>query len=211
MSMGSHLTKSMGGYKYDSVAQRLKKERYHGRGKLKDRIFNQTADKVKSWDVKPSEEYFEQLFRVSKNQIIWGGNYFGLPPTRGVICWDKMQPWENFSQWEMAWTSFDYPAALFKFSNTGGANVEKKIHPTQKPVALYAWLLQRFAKPGNTVLDTHLGSGSSRVAAYKLGFDFYGCEIDREYFEASKKRFEEKCLNVIQTESGDKIEQLSLF
>ena len=140
---------------------------------------------ISAWDSKPPKEYFVELFRVSKNQIIWGGNYFDLPPTRCVICWDKCQPWENFSQWEMAWTSFGKPAGLFKFDNRTG----DKIHPTQKPVALYEWLLTHYAKPGDKILDTHLGSGSSRIAAYDLGFDFVGCEIDPDYFKAQEERF----------------------
>ena len=120
-----------------------------------------------------------------------GGNYFHLPPTRCIICWDKMQPWENFSQFEMAWTSFDKPAMLLSLSNRGGANLEKKIHPTQKPVKLYAWILKRLANDGNKILDTHLGSGSSRIAAYNMGFDFVGFELDKEYFEAQEKRFKD--------------------
>ena len=106
----------------------LPKDSTHGRGKLKHRILN--AGHIQDWDVAPSKEYFDELFRVSKHQIIWGGNYFDLPPTRGIICWDKCQPWENFSQWEMAWTSFDTPASLFRFDN----RTRDKIHPTQKPV-----------------------------------------------------------------------------
>ena len=140
---------------------------------------------ISAWDSKPPKEYFVELFRVSKNQIIWGGNYFDLPPTRCVICWDKCQPCENFSQWEMAWTSFGKPAGLFKFDNRTG----DKIHPTQKPVVLYEWLLTHYAKPGDKILDTHLGSGSSRIAAYNLGFDFVGCEIDPDYFKAQEERF----------------------
>ncbi len=140
-----------------------------------------------NWDSEiPSEEYFTELFRVSKYQIIWGGNYFPLPPTRCVVCWDKEQPWENFSQWEMAWTSFDRPAALFKRSNGG---VEPgKIHPTQKPVKLYAWLLHKFAKPGMTILDTHLGSGSIAIACHYFGAHLTACEIDQDYFTAACAR-----------------------
>jgi site-specific DNA-methyltransferase (adenine-specific) len=132
-----------------------------------------------SWDVVPSPEYFKELFRVSVNQIVWGGNYFALPPSRCVIAWDKMQPWENFSQWEMAWTSFDKPARLFQFDNrTGG-----KIHPTQKPVELYRWLLHNYAIPGQKILDTHLGSGSIAVACHYQGFRLVGSELDRVNFE----------------------------
>lgn len=136
----------------------------------------------------PDAEYFRELFRISKNQIIWGGNYFDLPPTRCIVCWDKIEPWENFSQVEIAWTSFDKPAKLFKHGNHGMHS--KKIHPTQKPVELYEYLIDRFALPGNKIFDSHMGSGSSRIAAYKMGYDFYGCEINKDYFEAQEKRFE---------------------
>ena len=155
----------------------LDKKSTHGRGKLKDRSLNR--GNIQKWDIRPNQEYFDELFRVSRNQIIWGGNYFNLPPSRGIVCWDKMQPWENFSQVELAWTSFDCPASLIRLSNTGGANKETKIHPTQKPVALYHFLLKKFVRSGNRLLDTHLGSGSSRIAAYKMGFDFWGTEIDK--------------------------------
>ncbi|MGN6417764.1 MAG: DNA methyltransferase [Pseudobacter sp.] len=191
MQLGSHPNRSrtdgFGSGPAISTAARLKKERYHGRGGLKDRAFNSMN---MEWDVPPTEEYFQELFRVSKNQIIWGGNYFYLPTTRCVICWDKMQPWENFSQWEMVWTSFDKPASIFRYSNTGGANAEKKIHPTQKPVQLYRWLLNKYADSGNKILDTHMGSQSSRIASYDMGFDYVGFEIDQDFFAAGSKRFD---------------------
>lgn len=156
-----------------------------GKGKLRNRVFNNGS--IDKWDKAPSEEYFRELFRISVNQIIWGGNYFNLPPTRCIIVWDKMQPWENFSQVEIAWTSFKGPAQLFKYDNrTGG-----KIHPTQKPTALYAWIYRRYAKEGDKILDTHLGSGSSRIAAYDAGLDFVGCEINKEYFDLQEKRWED--------------------
>jgi site-specific DNA-methyltransferase (adenine-specific) len=129
MQMGSAPNRSgKGQYPGTTTAVRLKKGRLNaGSGKLKDRILN-TSDC--GWDFeKPNPEYFGELFRVSKNQIIWGGNYFLLPPSRGMICWDKLQPWDNFSQFELAWTSFDKPARMFRYSNTGGANIEKKSTP----------------------------------------------------------------------------------
>ena len=160
-----------------------------GKGKLKNRRWNRTAKRCNQWDKAPSKEYFVELFRVSENQIIFGGNYFMLPPTRGFIVWDKCQPFPSFSACEFAWTSFTNPAKIFHFDNrTGG-----KIHPAQKPVALYKWILSHYAKAGDTILDTHLGSGSSRIAAYDMGFDFIGTEIDREYFEEQEKRFKEHC------------------
>jgi site-specific DNA-methyltransferase (adenine-specific) len=179
---------SKDGGKLYSTAVKMKNRLNQGGGKLKNRALN-TSDT--SWDVAPSPEYFDELRRVSKNQIIWGGNYFNLPPSRGIIVWDKLQPWDNFSQVEIAWTSFDRPARLFRFSTTGGAKNERKIHPTQKPVSLYAWIFGLYAKPGMKIIDTHLGSGSSRIAAYNAGLDFWGYEIDKVYFDMQEARFEQ--------------------
>jgi site-specific DNA-methyltransferase (adenine-specific) len=164
--------------------ERLSKITLKGSGKLKNRALN-TDTKIQRWDTAPSPEYFEELFRVSKQQIVWGGNYFDLPPTRCVIAWDKVQPWENFSGWEMGWTSFNKPAPLFKFDNrTGG-----KIHPTQKPIELYKYCLEKFAKDGDKILDTHLGSGSIACACWDLGFDLDAWEIDKDYFEKTTERY----------------------
>ena len=136
------------------------------------------------WDDEiPSNEYFKELFRVSKNQIIWGGNYFPLPTTRCIICWDKMKGDNNFSMWEMAWTSFDSPAKIFRKSSMGD-----RIHPTQKPVELYKWLLDKYAKQGDKILDTHLGSGSIAIACHDYGFDLTACELDTEYYEKALDR-----------------------
>lgn len=155
-----------------------------GSGKLKNRVLNR--ENISEWNSPPSSEYFSELFRVSKNQIIWGGNYFSLPPCRCFVVWDKLQPWENFSRCEYAWTSFNKPSKLFAYSNRRG----KKIHPTQKPIELYAYLFSKFANPGDKILDTHLGSGSSRIAAYDAGLDFVGFEINRNYFDKQEDRFE---------------------
>ena len=160
-----------------------------------------------SWDKAPDQSFFEELFRISENQIIWGGNYFDLPPTRGIVCWDKEQPLENFSQIEYAWTSFDTPAQLFRYDNRTG----DKIHPTQKPVALYAWLLKKYAKPGDRIFDPMMGSQSSRIAAYKMGFVYAGCEIDKEYFDKGCERFNRDCLHEYKTKSGKTIKQLNFF
>lgn len=179
------------GVAQNQTSLKFKNSRLNGGDKLKHCILN-TSDV--GWDRNPpSPEYFNELFRVSRNQIIWGGNYFDLPPTRGIVCWDKMQAFLNFSQWEMAWTSFDTTAKLFRYSNSGFTcpDKSKKIHPTQKPIALYEWLLTNYAKKGDKILDTHLGSGSSRIAAFNLGFEFVGCEIDKTYFDLQEKRFEE--------------------
>lgn len=187
----------------------LDKKSTHGRGKLKDRCLNR--GNIQKWDIRPTEEYFQELFRVSKNQIIWGGNYFHLPPCRCFVCWDKQQVRENFSQCEFAWTSFNKPAKHITISNRGGNIDHVNWHPTAKPVELYAYLLKTFAKQGDKILDTHLGSGSSRIAAYKMGFDFTGCEIDKEYFSLSEKRFQKECLNITELPSGKIIVQQSLF
>jgi site-specific DNA-methyltransferase (adenine-specific) len=149
----------------------------------------------KDWDKKsPNEDYFIELFRVSKNQIIWGANNFidNLTNKTGWIFWDKVITGDvPFSAGELAWTSFD--CALKKVAIPIQTNYleEKRIHPTQKPVALYEWLLHNYAKQGYKILDTHLGSQSSRIAAYKNGFDFTAFELDAEYFEKGNKRFDE--------------------
>ena len=191
MAMGTNQSRKSGGYPSVSTAEKVEatRGRWHGSGTLAGRAI---AQMDMEWDKHPpGPEYFEELFRVSKQQVIWGSNYFSLPPTRGIVAWDKMQPWENFSQFELAWTSFDRPAALFRLSNTGGANAEKKIHPTQKPIALYAWILQKFAKAGDIILDTHVGSASSLIACHEAGFRYIGFEIDPYYYEASKRRLDE--------------------
>ena len=146
--------------------------------------------KVSHWDFAPSQEYFDELFRVSRNQIIWGGNYFSLPGTRCFLVWRKLTISENFSMAmaEYAWTSFNENAKVFEYAPQNAAD-GVRIHPTQKPVDLYKWILCRYAKKGDRILDTHLGSGSSRIAAYELGFDFYGCEKDPDYFMKQEKRF----------------------
>ena len=138
------------------------------------------------WDVIPDLKYFEELFRVSINQIIWGGNYVSLPSNRCYIIWDKVALMPTMADSEYAWTSFDSNAKTFRHvRNTS----EKRIHMTQKPIALYKWLLKNYAKEGDTILDTHLGSSSSRIAAHDMGFDFTGYEIDADYFKASELRF----------------------
>lgn len=142
------------------------------------------------WDIStPSESYFNELFRVSKNQIIWGGNYFTnyLKASSCWLLWDKLFSDKlTFSQFELAWTSFQLMPKKFEMNDTNS-----KIHPTQKPVKLYEWIFTNYAKPGDKILDTHLGSGSSRIAAYKMGFDFTGCELDKDYFEAQEQRFKD--------------------
>jgi site-specific DNA-methyltransferase (adenine-specific) len=140
----------------------------------------------------PNNEYFTELKRVSKDYIIWGANYMiqHLKPTPCFLVWDKVQP-EAFSMamCEVAWTSFDSPAKVFKKRVVGADDV--RLHPTQKPVALYDWIFHNYAKPDFKILDTHLGSQSSRIAAHKHGLDFTGFELDAEYFEKGNKRFDD--------------------
>jgi site-specific DNA-methyltransferase (adenine-specific) len=158
----------------------------------------------KGWDKQiPSASFFNELFRVSGHQSVWGGNYFTdhLPASAKWIIWDKMQP-EGIDQamFEMAYNSNQKVQAKIyrqsaqsncnKATNKYSAKQYERIHPTQKPIALYKWLLKNYAKQGDKILDTHLGSGSSRIAAFDMGFDFWGYELDKDYFEAQEKRFQ---------------------
>jgi site-specific DNA-methyltransferase (adenine-specific) len=144
--------------------------------------------KPKNWDNKiPSDDYFNELFRVSKNQIIWGGNYFNLGICNKFIIWDKqINEGVSFSDCEYAWSSFIGANKMFRYS--AFLNKNEKFHPTQKPVALYKWLLDKYAKQGDKILDTHLGSGSIAIACHDYGFDLTACELDKEYFDAAMKR-----------------------
>lgn len=155
---------------------------------------------AKNWDNEvPTAEYWNELFRVSKNQIVWGGNYFTqyLPESRGWIYWDKKiinHQIDNYSDGELAWTSFDtvLRKVTYDWIGLGYCNSSEKgtrIHPTHKPIFLYEWILQKYAKPNDLILDTHLGSGSSRIACHKAGLDFVGCEIDKDYFDKQEARF----------------------
>ena len=152
------------------------------------------ASGANEWDVAPGPEYFDELFRVSKNQIIWGGNYFPLPPTKKPLCWDKVRPnQKSVSEWEMAWTSFNGRAQKFEHCANGGFLLpEPRIHPTQKPVELYGWLLENFAKPGDRILDTHLGSGSIAIACHYRGHPLTACEISPDYYHAALARIEKE-------------------
>ena len=142
-------------------------------------------DSIK-WDIVPNQEYFNELFRVSKNQIIWGGNYFNLPPTRCNLIWDKMQIFTG-ADFELAWTSFNSPNRKFNMHHFS-SGYDVKIHPTQKPSKLYKWILDKYAKPGDKILDTHLGSGSIAIACHDYGFDLTACELDKEYFDKAMHR-----------------------
>lgn len=141
------------------------------------------------WDFAPNEEYFKELFRVSKNQIIWGANYFNMPPTRCFVVWRKLSISEKFSMAmaEYAWTSFNGNAKVFECAPQGKEN-DKRFHPTQKPVALYTWLLNNFAKEGDKILDTHFGSCSIGVACHNLGYELTACEICKDYYDRAVDR-----------------------
>lgn len=168
----------------------------------------------KDWDKNiPIDMIFEQIFRISKKSIIWGGNYFNLPQTNSWIVWDKGHDGKmSFSDGELAWTNLNINLRIKKIIRQHTLNYDKiKIHPTQKPVKLYSWLLEEYAKPGDIIFDPFLGSGSSRIAAYKMGFDFVGCEIDEEYFRLSEERFKKECNGVEILQDGKIITQGSLF
>jgi len=159
-----------------------------------------SAFEKKDWDIAiPDKKYFDELYRVSKNQIVWGANYMTiyLPNSMGWIVWDKNNGTTKFSDFELAFTSFDTAARFYRYTWNGMLqgdmkNKEDRIHPTQKPIALYRWLLHNYAKPGDRILDTHLGSASSAIAAHQMGFEFVGCELDKDYYDASIKRFKEQ-------------------
>jgi len=167
--------------------------RFGNRVELSNRLDKNA--KINKWDIKPKEEYFNELFRVSQKQIIWGANNFNLPTTEYFIIWDKQQTVDNFASAEYAWTNCKMPAKVFRHSIHKVMSDRKseggKIHPTQKPVALYKWLLMNYAKQGDKIIDTHVGSASSFIAAYDMGYDILGFEIDNDYFDMANKRIDE--------------------
>ena len=168
----------------------------YGYGNKETAILNfRMESQEKEWNTAPNDEYFTELFRVSKNQIIWGGNYFPFIWGFGGRCfiyWHKGNPVPNFADGELAWTSFDKNAVQIDYryygNIQGNTSAEKKIHPTQKPLQLYERVLMKFAKEGDKILDTHLGSGSIAIACHNLKYDLTACELDKEYFEAAMKR-----------------------
>ena len=144
----------------------------------------------KEWDAStPDDLYFKELVRVSRNQIIWGGNYFDLPPTPCLVIWDKIQEFSG-ATFEVAWTSFRSPCKAFRMARCVAYVGINKIHPTQKPVALYKWLLKNYAKEGDKILDTHVGSASSLIACYDMGFEYLGFELDEDYYKMATERLE---------------------
>ena len=167
----------------------------------------------KGWDkTAPGKEFFDELQRVSKRQVLWGANHYISKVPFDSSCWlvwDKGQKGLTMADCELAWTSFDKPARVF-LMNRVALLKEGTIHPTQKPVALYAWILQNYAE-GGVIFDPMLGSASSRIAAYKLGFDFVGCELDKEYFDKGVERFERECKGITRIDETHTIEQLQLF
>lgn len=168
----------------------------YGYGNKETNILNfRQKEQHREWNIAPSEQYFIELFRVSKNQIIWGGNYFPFIWNYGGRCfiyWHKGNPVENFADGELAWTSFDKNAKQFDYRYYGNlegkTSTSEKFHPTQKPVALYKWLLEKYAKQGDKILDTHLGSGSIAIACHDYDFELTACELDKEYFDKAIQR-----------------------
>jgi site-specific DNA-methyltransferase (adenine-specific) len=162
-------------------------------GKAKANGYREYWDKITDeghWNIAPDLSYFKELFRVSKNQIIWGANHLCnfLPASSGWVFWDKGQRDFSFSDGELAYTSFKRKLKAITIHRQE-LQTEPRQHPTQKPTKLYKWLLKNYAKEGDKILDTHLGSQSSRIAAFDMGFDFTGYELDKDYFEAGNKRF----------------------
>ena len=174
----------------------------------------------KEWDSKaPDQEWFDELRRVSVNQIIWGANHFisRIPIDSSCwVVWDKKNGDNGFADCELAWTSMPSAVRIFRYMWNGMlqenmAQKEIRIHQSQKPVALYAWLLKNYAKPGDRIFDPMMGSQSSRIAAYKMGFDYVGCELDKEYFDKGCERFNRECKGEIVTKDGNIVKQMSLF
>ena len=152
--------------------------------------FKKYQNKNGNWDMEiPTNEYFKELFRISKEQIIFGGNYFDLPKNKCFIVWDKKQPQGiSFAMAEYAWASFDKVAQIFSLRSQGQ---EQRFHPTQKPVKLYEWILMNYAKEGDKIVDTHRGSASLDIACHNLGFDLVTCELDTDYFNDGNKRLKQ--------------------
>lgn len=181
------------------------------------RLVKEKGRTYKEWDVSaPDKEWFDELQRVSEHFILWGANHYidRIPVcSKAWIVWDKNQP-ENlsFAMCELALSNFnDKTAKIFRYSPMKQNADEIRIHPTQKPVALYAWILHNYAKSGGVIFDPMMGSQSSRIAAYKMGFDYVGCELDKEYFDKGNERFERECHHTVTAPNGKKLVQLTMF
>jgi len=175
---------------------------------------------VSQWDNKaPDQDFFDELLRVCDNVILWGANHYisRVPFDSSCwIVWDKDNGDNTYADCELAWTSFPTAVRKFTFMWKGMfqgnmAHKEERIHPTQKPVALYAWLLKNYAKPGDRIFDPMMGSQSSRIAAYKMGFDYVGCELDKEYFAKGCERFDRECRGLYRSDNGKTYQQTSIF
>ena len=181
------------------------------------RLIKEKGREYKDWDMSaPDKEWFDELQRVSEHFILWGANHYidRIPIcSKAWIVWDKNQPEAlSFAMCELALSNFDnVTAKIFRYSPMKQSSVEDRIHPTQKPVALYAWILQHYTKPGDRIFDPMMGSQSSRIAAYKLGFDYVGCELDKEYFDKGCERFDRECRGIIKAENGHTYQQTKLF
>ena len=195
--MPGERTKANGGFfdKYDiTVAAFAAQTEVRGRGRHKIESGRSSASTIKGfgdYNEAPPPEYFKELFRVSKNQLIFGGNYFVLPPSRGIAIYKKQVAFGfSMAMFEYIWTSYSMNAKIFEANQVGRPG--ERIHPTQKPVKLYGMLLAHYAKPGDKVLDTHAGSGSCLVACHRAGHPFVGFEIDKDYHAAATERLEEE-------------------
>ena len=180
------------GVRFGGLFDRYKEDEQNG-GNVGDKV----RKKIIAWDVAPGDDYFQELFRVSRNQIIWGGNYFNLPPTRCFIVWRKLTISEKFTMAmaEYAWTSFNENAKVFECAPQGTAN-ETRFHATQKPVKLYQWLLKHYAHDGDKILDTHVGSASSLIACHRAGLEYWGYEIDPIYYAKAKERLDRETAQI---------------
>lgn len=186
----------------------------YGIGAGKEKAHNGWKDYgIKHWDNNsPEQSYFSELFRVSKNQIVWGANHYISKLPKDFSCfliWDKGQRDFSLADGEMAWTSFKSAARFFNYSRAEALQ-EGKIHPTQKPIALYSWLLNSYAKKGDKILDTHVGSGSSLIACHRLGFEYMGFEIDKDYYEAATKRLARETEQIRMEDYAAQVEQQRL-
>ena len=184
--------KISGGVRFGQRFDRYKQSDTDGRN-----VGDKIRKKIIAWDVAPGDDYFKELFRVSRNQIIWGGNYFTLPPARCFVVWRKLTISEKFTMAmaEYAWTNFNGNAKVFECAPQGTTN-EERFHPTQKPIKLYSWLLKQYAKPGYKILDTHVGSASSLIACHRAGLEYWGFEIDPVYYEQAKARLDRETAQV---------------